>query len=166
MNFSSESSIEHDNDECMDILRQLCDDNYFNMAENKFVNLYFLYIVNGTCDQYKKEVVELRGDSLLTREDFMAEIIKYRVNAGRKFNVIGIYSYRPEFTNDELEQFVTLPVNCFFGHSQVETIRFPESIELFQHHNSVFILMSSDQVKKTVKSGTGSSGRKTIKNIN
>jgi hypothetical protein len=95
----------------------------------------------------------------------MAEIIKYRVNAGRKFNVIGIYSYRPEFTNDELEQFVTLPVNCFFSHSQVETIRFPESIELFQHHNSVFILMSSDQVKKTLKSGTGNSGRKTVKNM-
>lgn len=167
MNFSSPDQLEEfDQDECMENLRQLCEDNYFNMAENKYVNLYFLYIVNGTCEQYKKEVVELRGDSLLTREDFMAEIIKYRVNSGRKFNVIGIYSYRPEFTNDELEQFVTLPVNCFFSHSQVETIRFPESIELFQHHNSVFILMSSDQVKKTLKSGTGGSAvRKTIKNL-
>lgn len=164
MNFSSEH--EEDENDCMENLRQLCEDNYFNMAENKYVNLYFLYIVNGSCEQYKKEVVELRGDSLLTREDFMAEIIKYRVNSGRKYNVIGLYSYRPEFTNDEIEQFVTLPVNCFFSHSQVETIRFPESIELFQHHNSVFILMSSDQVKKTVKSGTaGSAGRKTIKNM-
>ena len=164
MNFSSESPEPQD-DDCIDILRQLCEDDYFNMAENKYVNLYFLYIINGTCEQYKKEVVELRGDSLLTREDFMAEIIKYRVNAGRKFNVIGLYSYRPEFTNDELEQFVTLPVNCFFSHSQVETIRFPESIELFQHHNSVFILMSSDQVKRTMKSGTAPT-RKTAKNVN
>lgn len=165
MNFSCSKDIENDDSDCMDILRELCEDNYFTMAENKFVNLYFLYIVNGNCEQYKKEVVELRGDSMLTREDFMSEIIKYRINNGRKYNVIGLYSYRPEFTNDEMEQFVTLPVNCFFSHSQVETIRFPESIELFQHHNSVFILMSSDQIKKTVKSGTTTSGRKTIKNI-
>jgi hypothetical protein len=163
MNFSSEH--EDQDEDCMDTLRQLCEDNYFNMAENKYVNLYFLYIINGNCDQYKKEVVELRGDSLLTREDFMAEIIKYRVNGGRKYNVIGLYSYRPEFTNDELEQFVTLPVNCFFSHSQVETIRFPESIELFQHHNSIFILMSSDQVKKTKKAGEPTNSRKTIKNL-
>lgn len=167
MNFSSKDfENENENENCMNILKELCEENYFTMAENKYVNLYFLYIVNGTCEQYKKEIVELKGDSMLTKEDFMGEIIKYRVNSGRKFNVIGLYSYRPEFTNDELEQFVTVPVNCFFSHSQVETIRFPESIELFQHHNSLFVLLSSDQVKKTLKSGHSTSGRKTIKNMN
>lgn len=163
MNFPNHQ--ETDNKEYMDTLRQLCQDDYFNTAENKYVNLYFLYIVNGTCEQYKKEIVELRGDSMLTKDDFMAEIIKSRINSGRKFNVIGLYSYRPEFTNDELEQFVTEPSNCFFSHSQVETIRFPASIELFQHHNSVFILLSSEQVKKTIRSHVSNHGKRTIKNI-
>jgi hypothetical protein len=151
MNFSSET--EESDTDYMDTLRKLCEDNYFNMADNKYVNLYFLYSINGSCEQYKKEIIELQCDGLLTRENFMNEIIKSRINGGRKFNVIGLYSYRPEFTNDELEAFMESPINCFFSHSQVETIRFPESIELFQHHNSMFILLSSDQIKKTKKVG-------------
>ena len=163
MNFSLDVPEE---DDCNNILKHLCEQNYFNMAENKYINVFYLYIVNGTCEQYKKEVLELKGDSHLTKDDFMSEIIRHRVNGGRKFNMIGLYSYRLHFTNDELEDFLLNPTDCFSSHSQVETIRFPESIELFQHHNSVFVLLSSDQVKKTKKAIETSHARKTIKNIN
>ena len=164
MNFLSQPE-DFDEVERISVLRKLCEDDYFNMAENKYINIYFLYINNGSCEQYKKDVVELRADGLLNRDDFMSEIIKYRVNCGRKYNVIGLYSYRPEFTNNELEEFITDPSksNCFFSHSKVDTIRFPESIELFQHHNSLFVLLSSEQVKKT-KKALEQSSRKTLKN--
>jgi hypothetical protein len=146
-------------------LSSLCKENYFTMAENKYVNLYFLYILNGTCEEYKKTVVELTGESILSKDDFMGEIIKYRMNCGRKYNVSGIYSYRLNFNNNELENFMNNSDECFFSHSQVESIKFPDSIELFQHHNSIFVLLTSDQVKKTKRLASAMQNKRTLKNI-
>lgn len=162
MNFLNES-IEVSNH--IKNLSLLCKENYFTMADNKYINLYFLYVLNGSCEEYKKTVMELKGESILSKDDFMSEIIKYRVNCGRKYNVSGIYSYRLNFNNNELENFMNNSDECFFSHSQVESIKFPESIELFQHHNSIFVLLTSDQVKKTKRLTSAIQAKRTIKNI-
>jgi hypothetical protein len=148
-------------------LNNLCEDeeeDYFNLVDNQYVNIYFFYSINGHCDQYKKVVLPLKL-STLSKEDFMAEIIKNRNNHGRRFKVSGIYSFKNTLTNESLVSFLTNPEkhNMFFEYKQVETIMFNKSIEIFQHHNSVFVFLSCDQAKKSRKSLPSSNGRKSLK---
>ncbi len=148
-------------------LNNLCDDDedYFNLVDNQYVNIYFFYSINGNCDQYKKVVLPLKM-STLTKEDFMAEIIKNRNNHGRRFNLSGIYSFKNSLTKDNLESFLSNPDNhnMFYEYKQVENISFHKSIEIFQHHNSVFVFLSCDQAKKSRKSlPVLSNGRKSLK---
>ncbi len=147
-------------------LNNLCEDeeDYFNLVDNQYVNIYFFYSINGSCEQYKKVVLPLKLSNL-TKEDFMAEIIKNRNNHGRRFNVSGIYSFKNSLTSDELESFLTNPEkhNMFYEYKQVETISFGKSIEIFQHHNSVFVYLSCDQSKKSRKSIHPTNGRKSLK---
>jgi hypothetical protein len=147
-------------------LNNLCEDeeDYFSLVDNQYVNIYFFYSVNGNCDQYKKVVLPLKL-SVLTKEDFMAEIIKNRNNHGRRFNISGVYSFKNNLTKDELESFLTNPEkhNMFFEYKNIENISFHKSIEIYQHHNSAFVFLSCDQTKKSRKHIPSISGRKTLK---
>jgi hypothetical protein len=102
---------------------------------------------------------------VLTREDFMAEIISHRIDTGRRYNVSNIYSYKVETKENEIEEFVKTANVPFTTYTQVEAITFPPSLELFQHHNSVFVFLSSDQAKKSRKTSINPSKR-TLKCIN
>ena len=145
-------------------LRTLCESSYFKKNSNQFVNIYFFYVINGHSEQYKKSVVPLKF-GVLTREDFMAEIISHRMDNGRRYNVSSIYSYKVETKEEQLEEFVKTANVPFTTYTQVEAITFPPSLELFQHHNSVFVFLSSDQTKKSRKISSGSA-RKTLKVAN
>jgi len=144
-----------------DKLRSLCETNYFKLCSNHFVNIYFFYVLNGHCEQYKKSVVPLKS-GVLTRDDFMAEIISNRMDGGRRYNVSSIHSYKVDIKENEIEEFVRNPKNPFTSYTQVESITFQPSIELFQHHNSMFVFLSSDQAKKSRKAGLNPS-KKTLK---
>ena len=150
--------------ENFDKLRSLCETGYFKKSPNQFVNIYFFYAINGHCEQYKKSVLPLKL-GLLTREDFMAEIISHRIDTGRRYNVSSIYSYKVETKENEIEEFVKTANVPFTTYTQVEAISFPPSLELFQHHNSVFVFLSSDQAKKSRKTSLNPSKR-TLKCIN
>jgi hypothetical protein len=150
--------------ENFDKLRSLCETGYFQKSPNQFVNIYFFYAINGHCEQYKKSVLPLKL-GVLTREDFMAEIISHRIDTGRRYNVSSIYSYKVETKENEIEEFVKTANVPFTTYTQVEAISFPPSLELFQHHNSVFVFLSSDQAKKSRKTSLNPS-KKTLKCIN
>ena len=92
----------------------------------------------------------------------MAEIISHRIDTGRRYNVSSIYSYKVETNEDQLEDFVKNPNAPFTSYTQVQAIPFPPSLELFQHHNSVFVFLSSDQAKKSRKTSLNPS-KKTLK---
>ena len=147
--------------ENFDKLRSLCETCYFKKSPNQFVNIYFFYAINGHCEQYKKSVLPLKL-GVLTREDFMAEIISHRIDTGRRYNVSSIYSYKVETKEDQLVDFVKNANVPFTTYKQVEAISFPPSLELFQHHNSVFVFLSSDQSKKSRKTSLNPS-KKTLK---
>jgi len=150
--------------ENFDKIRSLCESGYFKKSPNQFVNIYFFYAINGHCEQYKKSVIPLKL-GVLTREDFMAEIISHRIDTGRRYNVSNIYSYKVETKENEIEEFVKTANVPFTTYTQVEAITFPPSLELFQHHNSVFVFLSSDQAKKSRKTSINPSKR-TLKCIN
>jgi hypothetical protein len=148
-------------------LENLCkdEDDYFNLTDNQYVNIYFFYSISGVCEQYNKVVLPLKFGSL-TKEDFMAEIIKNRNSHGRRFNLSGIYSFKNILSKDNLQSFLTNPDkhNMFFEYKNVESIHFNKSIEMYQHHNSVFVFLSCDQTRKSRKSLSSlSNGRKTLK---
>jgi hypothetical protein len=128
-------------------IQELCEDQYFDYVENKYVQLYFFYVLQGTCEEYKKITVELKANGILSRETLTDEIVRNRTDHGRRYHVTGIYSYR--FDEPDLVKFSTTKGNYFHNHGQIETIQFPPSPELFQHHNSVFIWMSCEQHRKT-----------------
>ena len=71
-------STEVSNTEEMKRLKSLCAEEYFEYAENKFVNLYFFYVLQGSCEQYKKITVELKANGLLSRDTLTDEIVKNR----------------------------------------------------------------------------------------
>jgi hypothetical protein len=147
--------------ENFDKLTSLCESGYFKKCPNQFVNIYFFYVINGHSEQYKKSTVPLKL-GVLTREDFMAEIISHRIDTGRRYNVSSIYSYKVETKEDQLVDFVKNANVPFTTYKQVEAISFPPSLELFQHHNSVFVFLSSDQSKKSRKTSLNPS-KKTLK---
>jgi len=130
-------------------LKALCQDDYFECVDNKFVNLYFFYVLQGNCEQYKKIVLELKPKGLLSRDVLTDEIVKNRTEGGRRYHVSGIYSFR--FDEKDLVSFATQSGQYFHNHTQVEPIHFAPSPELFQHHNSLFIFLGCEQQRKTKK---------------
>jgi hypothetical protein len=142
-------SVDFSNTEELKRLKSLCSDNYFEYVENKFVHLYFFYVLQGNCEQYKKITVELKPKGILSRDTLTDEIVKNRTEGGRRYHVNGIYSFR--FDEPDLVKFAECPGDYFHNHSQVEPIQFGKSPELFQHHNSVFIWLGCEQQRKTKK---------------
>ena len=81
----------------------ITNDKDFNVMLTNFTNktnpididniyIYFFYIINNTCDEYKRLIVSLT-DNILLKETLMTEIVNNRNEGGRRFNVNGIYSY-------------------------------------------------------------------------
>jgi hypothetical protein len=153
------TSKEVPNTEEMKKLKSLCEDNYFECVDNKFVNLYFFYVLQGACEQYKKIVVELKPNGLLSRDILTDEIVKNRTEGGRRYQVSGIYSFR--FDEKDLVSFATQPGEYFHNHAQVEPIHFLPSPELFQHHNSLFVFLHCEHQRKTKRCEI--TGRRTLK---
>jgi len=153
------ASIEITNTEEIKKIKSLCEEQYFDYVENKFIHLYFFYVLQGNCEEYKRITVELKANGVLSRETLNDEIIKNRTEGGRRFHVTGIYSFR--FDESDLVKFAETYPRYFHNHTQVESIQFPKSPELFQHHNSVFIWMGCEQHRKTKR--TEMTGRKTLK---
>jgi hypothetical protein len=142
----------------MDRLVQLCEENYFKTADNLFVNVYFFYIQNGTCEEYRKTQVPLK-EGVLTKEEFTGELLKHRVFKGQRYQLYQLYTYHVNVEEDNLPEMNIH--NSFEGHAQVEAMEFPPSLELFQHHNSVFVFLSTEQVRKTRRTMMGT--KKTLK---
>lgn len=154
-------SMEISNTEEMNRLKSLCSENYFDYVENKFVHIYFFYVLQGQCEQYKKITVELKAKGILARDTLTDEIVKNRTEGGRRYHVTGIYSF--QFDEKDLVKFAETPCEYFHNHSQVEPIQFNKSPELFQHHNSVFIWLSCEQQRKTKRVTEKPDKRSTIK---
>ena len=139
-----------------------------NKIKNEFIkedisniNIYFLYSVNNVCEQYKQIVVNV-VDGRFTKDELYSEIIKNRNEAGRRYNVNGIYSYN--FDVDELFDYIEKDDDCFKEYKQIETINFKPSFNYFQHHNSLFVFFTNEKGKSTRRSGQ-SSKKKTAKNV-
>jgi hypothetical protein len=77
--------------------------NDFTKVDVQNVYVYFLYVVNQTCENYKRIVSPLTN-GVLTKDNLMAEIVKNRNESGRRFNVTGIYNYN--FDVDNLVDFI------------------------------------------------------------
>ena len=152
MNFSSyvEENIREEIEKC----------NSFNKIMPEYVNIYFLYVVNNQCDEYAKEVVPLK-QGVLTKEDLLAEIVKKR-NDGRRFNISGVYSYN--FNVDDLATFVEQGDSGFTLHTNIDAINYSQSVDYFQHHNSLFIFLTNEKNRHTKKS-TIVPKRKTLKSL-
>jgi hypothetical protein len=134
--------------------------NDFTKVDVQNVYIYFLYVVNQTCENYKRIVTSLNNGVLL-KDDLMSEIVKNRNESGRRFNVTGIYNYN--FDVDNLVDFINNG-HKMNEYKNVENITFNSSIDYFEHHNSVFVLLSNEKSKHTKKSGNIPK-KKTLKNI-
>jgi len=111
------------------------------------VNLYFFYCINQTLEQYTKVVVPLKLGKL-SKDEILTNIMKYRVNDGRRFNVNGIYSY--QFNSDIIE-FIKDNECETKEYNQIEEIIFEPMVELFQHYSSIFIILNNQKTKHTKK---------------
>jgi len=133
------------------------DTNLFQKSIISMVNIYFFYCVNQSLEQYTKVVIPLKLGSL-SKDELLTTILKYRIHDGRRYNVSGIYDYHfnanvIDFLNND---------ECPMKEHQVETIKFDENIELFQHYTSIFILLNNEKTKHTKKMYE-TSKRKTLK---
>jgi len=129
-----------------------------NLIEVQNIYIYFFYVVNQSCDMYKREIIALNNNVLL-KETLMTEIVKNRNESGRRFNVSGIYSYN--FDKTDLKDFLNngQPMS---EYKTVDNIPFNKSIDFFEHHNSIFVFMNNEKNKNTKKSNVVSKSR-TIK---
>ena len=156
MNFSS-----YDNEIDEDIMNSIVKlKDQFNRVDIQNIYIYFLYVVNHTCENYKRIVIPI-NDGVLTKDTLMTEILKNRNEGGRRFNVTGIYNYN--FDKDDLVDFMNN------GHTlneftSVQDIPFNKSIDYFEHHNSAFIFLSNEKGKNTKKTNN-IPRKKTLKHI-
>lgn len=134
----------------------------FNKSNVDMVNLYFFYCINNSLEQYTKVVVPLKA-GVLTKDELLTNILKFRMNDGRRFNINGIYAYQFDSDIVEFLKDNECPVK---EHKQVEDITFDPMVEVFQHHSSVFIIFNNEKTKHTKKlyESTGSK-RKTSKMV-
>jgi hypothetical protein len=141
------------------------DTNMFNKSNVDMVNLFFFYSINNTLEQYTKVVVPLKLGNL-SKDELLTNILKYRMNDGRRYSLNGIYAY--QFDSDIIEFLKDNECNVK-EHKQVEDIKFVPMVELFQHHSSIFIILNNEKTKHTKKiyepSSTSGSKRKTSKMI-
>lgn len=124
------------------------DTNYFNIDKVESVNLYFFYSVNNILEKYNKLVIPLKNGKL-SKDELMTNIVKNRMNDGRRFNINSIYSY--QFNTEEIAKFVTEPKLKMEEYAQVQDIQFKPMIELFQHHCSIFVLLNNEKMKHSKK---------------
>ena len=149
MNFSS-SMIDKNYEEMINNFK-----NNTNVIEIENIYVYFFYNVNNTCDSYKREIVNLTNGTLL-KETLMKEIVKNRNDSGRRFNVSRIYSYN--FDTTDLTNFLDNEIE-FKEYTNVDNIKFNNSIDFFEHHNSLFVFFTNEKNKNTKKSGENTKSR-------
>ena len=138
------------------------DTNIFNTSNVEMINIYFFYCVNQSLEQYTKVVVPLKNGKL-GKDELLTNILKYRMNDGRRFNINGIYAY--QFDADIVE-FLKENECELKEHTQVEDIQFHEMVDLYQHYSSIFIILNNEKTKHTRKIyDKGVSKRKTSKII-
>jgi hypothetical protein len=143
MNFSSyDNEIDED---IMNSIEKLKD--HFNKIDVQNIYIYFLYVVNQTCENYKRIIVPI-NDGILSKDVLMSEIIKNRNESGRRFNVTGIYNYN--FDKEDLVEFMNNG-NTLNEYKNVSDIPFNKSIDYFEHHNAAFIFLSNEKGKNTKK---------------
>ena len=143
MNFSSyDNEIDED---IMNSIEKLKDQ--FNKIDVQHIYIYFLYVVNQTCENYKRIIVPI-NDGNLSKDVLMSEIIKNRNESGRRFNVTGIYNYN--FDKDDLVEFMNNG-NTLNEYKNVTDFPFNKSIDYFEHHNAAFIFLSNEKGKNTKK---------------
>jgi hypothetical protein len=145
MNIPIESSI--DIDISKKIEKIMGETTFFNVSNVDMVNIYFFYCVNQTIEQFTKVVLPLKV-GLLNKDDLLANILKYRIYDGRRFNINGIYSYQ---FNAEITQFIKDNELVMNEHSQIENIEFKPMVEIFQHYSSIFIILNNEKTTKTKK---------------
>ena len=121
--------------------------NMFNTSNVDIVNIYFFYCVNQTLEQYTKVVVPLKIGKL-SKDDLHLNLLKYRMNDGRRFNINGIYTY--QFDAD-ITKFLKDNECDLKQHIQVEDIQFHPMVELYQHYSSIFIILNNEKTKHTRK---------------
>jgi hypothetical protein len=119
----------------------------FNKGQVDMVNLYFFYCINQTLEQYTKVVVPLKHGRL-TKDDLLTNILKYRINDGRRFNINGIHAYQ---FDSEIIEFLKNNECSTKEHLQVEDIEFKPMVELFQHYSSIFIILNNEKTRHTKK---------------
>lgn len=130
-------------------------ENNFIKTCPEFVNIYFFYVINNQCDEYVKEVIPLH-QGVLSKESLLAEIVKKR-NDGRRFNISGVYSYH--FNVEDLAGFVENGDKGFTEYTDIEAINYNPSIDYFQHHNSLFVMLTNEKHKNTKKTNIPSKRR-------
>lgn len=156
MNFSSyDNEIDEDIANSIEKIKD-----QFNRVDVQSIYIYFLYIVNQSCETYKRIVIPI-NDGVLTKDTLMAEIIKNRNDSGRRFNVTGIYNYN--FDKDDLVDFMNNG-HTFNEFTSVHDIPFNKSIDYFEHHNAAFIFLSNEKNKNTKKTNI-IPRKKTLKHI-
>ena len=121
--------------------------NMFNKSNVDMVNIYFFYCVNQSLEQYTKVVVPLKIGKL-SKDDLHLNLLKYRMNDGRRFNLNAIYAY--QFDADVVE-FLKNNECELKEHTQIEDIQFDPMIELYQHYSSIFIILNNEKTKHTRK---------------
>ena len=144
MNFSSyDETVEQNLNELLDTFN-----NKINIIEVQNVYVYFFYVIQNTCDIYKRIIVPLTN-GVLTKENLMTEIVKNRNESGRRFNVSGIYNYN--FDNTDLKEFLNNGKQMD-EYKNVDNVKYNNSIDFFEHHNSLFVFLTNEKNKNTKKS--------------
>ena len=123
-------------------------DNNIIVIEVLNIYVYFFYVIQHSFDIYKRIIVPLTNGVLL-KENLMTEIVKNRNESGHRFNVSGIYNYNFDTTN--LSDFLNNGKDMD-EYKTVENITYKNSIDFFEHHNSLFVFLTNEKNKNTKKS--------------
>jgi len=147
MNLPVDYEVDVDDKLTKKIEKIINETNMFNKSKVDMVNIYFFYCINQSLEQYTKVVVPLKIGKL-SKDELLTNILKYRLNDGRRFNINGIYTY--QFDADIID-FLKDNECDVKEYTQVEDIQFEPMVELYQHYSSIFIILNNEKTKHTRK---------------
>jgi hypothetical protein len=151
MNFAYDVHTEETEPLDLEKLKTFVEDGLFKTAPNESINLYLFYCVHRECEEYEVLTFPLGPDGTLDKASFLRLLSEFRTRNGRKYNVVGLHTYHVGMKDVGLVDFYNAETDPYLTtHKKFDqTVQFPPSLEFFQHHNSMFIFLMSEQVKKT-----------------
>lgn len=155
--------IQINHDEMFEGFQEIIDQSpsYAKTSNVEQLNVVVFYVDRGNCVNHTIIPVHIRGNRLTKRELYTLIVKAKRQHSKRFEDLIGIYSYNFNLSQDSLRDFSVHPENydIFKTYSTLQDIDFERTIELASSHNYLVLIFKTKSVNASTPEPSSTSSR-------